>query len=289
MTEATTAAIPADTIQADPAVQSWHIWQARRQEVLTGPHNYLAPVSITWLTDGDDTRIDGFPGSWSARGDQLVYVPDAESPATSGGDPVSGPLAFTATDFGEQALGLIRVGDLWAEANAQTSRIDPERHDFWIRIKDPAAARRRDFHGIEHFPVDPAWRLPATFEPVAHDHRTVERHDSVVSDVLQAYEVLGTVHFRYQGEAHALTVSNVFGRAEIFFTDTTTGHATAGNGRTLELSAAAVLGLDAIDFNYATNYPCAFSPYCTCPVPLPGNRLPFAVTAGEKTPFEALS
>ncbi|MFR3248750.1 MAG: DUF1684 domain-containing protein [Bifidobacterium breve] len=51
-------------------------------------------------------------------------------------------------------------------------------------------------------------------------------------------------------------------------------------------SAADILTLDHIDFNYAFNYPCAFSLFCTCPIPSKRNHLPFAVTAGEKTPKE---
>jgi uncharacterized protein (DUF1684 family) len=37
-----------------------------------------------------------------------------------------------------------------------------------------------------------------------------------------------------------------------------------------------------LDFNRAQNPPCAFTPFATCPLPPKENRLPFAVTAGEK-------
>ncbi|MDG5961832.1 DUF1684 domain-containing protein [Bifidobacterium breve] len=46
------------------------------------------------------------------------------------------------------------------------------------------------------------------------------------------------------------------------------------------MTAADILTLDHIDFNY----PCAFSLFCTCPIPSKRNHLPFVVTAGEKTP-----
>ena len=39
-----------------------------------------------------------------------------------------------------------------------------------------------------------------------------------------------------------------------------------------------------LDFNRAINPPCVFTPYATCPLPAPENRLPFAVSAGEKLP-----
>ena len=37
-----------------------------------------------------------------------------------------------------------------------------------------------------------------------------------------------------------------------------------------------------IDFNRAYNPPCAFTPFATCPLPPPENRLDLAVQAGER-------
>jgi len=37
-----------------------------------------------------------------------------------------------------------------------------------------------------------------------------------------------------------------------------------------------------IDFNRAYNPPCAFTPFATCPLPPPENRLDMEVQAGEK-------
>ena len=37
-----------------------------------------------------------------------------------------------------------------------------------------------------------------------------------------------------------------------------------------------------LDFNKAYNPPCAFTPYATCPLPPPENRLAVRIEAGEK-------
>jgi hypothetical protein len=37
-----------------------------------------------------------------------------------------------------------------------------------------------------------------------------------------------------------------------------------------------------LDFNVARNPPCAYSPYTTCPLPPPENRLAVVIEAGEK-------
>ena len=37
-----------------------------------------------------------------------------------------------------------------------------------------------------------------------------------------------------------------------------------------------------LDFNKAYNPPCAFTPYATCPLPPPENKLAVRIEAGEK-------
>lgn len=51
---------------------------------------------------------------------------------------------------------------------------------------------------------------------------------------------------------------------------------------------APVGGRTVIDFNRATNPPCAFTPYATCPLPPAENRLAVEITAGERAPETVL-
>ncbi|MFI8807394.1 DUF1684 domain-containing protein [Micromonospora chalcea] len=44
-----------------------------------------------------------------------------------------------------------------------------------------------------------------------------------------------------------------------------------------------------LDFNRAVNLPCAYTDFATCPLPPTENRLPVAVEAGEKIPYERLA
>ena len=72
------------------------------------------------------------------------------------------------------------------------------------------------------------------------------------------------------------------------FSDETTGRETYGGGRYLiDTVKGANLGFDArdtvvLDFNFAYNPSCSYDPRWTCPLAPPGNRLPLAVTAGER-------
>lgn len=59
------------------------------------------------------------------------------------------------------------------------------------------------------------------------------------------------------------------------------GLASYSGGRFLTTDAP-VDGRVTLDFNRANHPPCAHTPYATCPMPTPGNKLPFAVMAGER-------
>ena len=65
------------------------------------------------------------------------------------------------------------------------------------------------------------------------------------------------------------------------FADRTSGKETYGSGRFLYADMPKE-GKVVIDFNKAYNPPCAFTPYATCPLAPPENRLALPVTAGEK-------
>lgn len=56
--------------------------------------------------------------------------------------------------------------------------------------------------------------------------------------------------------------------------------------RSLQVDAPDADGNVTLDFNRATNLPCAYTDFATCPLPPAENRLPVAVEAGEKIPYE---
>jgi uncharacterized protein (DUF1684 family) len=70
----------------------------------------------------------------------------------------------------------------------------------------------------------------------------------------------------------------------LIFRDQTSGKSTYAAARFLyaelpkNLKAPSTV---ALDFNKAINPPCVFTPYATCPLPPPQNRLSLAITAGE--------
>ncbi|MNV64180.1 hypothetical protein D3C71_1568100 [compost metagenome] len=93
----------------------------------------------------------------------------------------------------------------------------------------------------------------------------------------------GTLEFERDGRTWRLEAIGEPGR-ELFviFGDRTSGHGSYPAGRYLDLPAPDAQGRVVIDFNHAYNPPCAFTPFATCPLTPPENRLDLRVDAGEQ-------
>lgn len=136
------------------------------------------------------------------------------------------------------------------------------------------------------FDPDPAFRVEAR---LVHD--LPPREEIVLSTRGNKRRALrlGALQFTLQGRALSLTALRLLepGQGEaavsVFFRDQTTGHGSYAVGRYLEPEP---LGEDryALDFNFAYNPTCAFSPLYNCPIPPRENALPIPVRAGEAEP-----
>jgi uncharacterized protein len=141
------------------------------------------------------------------------------------------------------------------------------------------------FLPLAYFPIDPAFAVPAAFtedppaarvrmelQTSAHQPRPMER--------------VGTLAFMLQGQMLHLSAFREVGqdadRLFVPFTDLTTGQQTYQAGRYLDI-ARSPTGIYVVDFNLAYTPYCYYNPTSDCPYPPKENRLPVAITAGEKT------
>jgi len=149
-----------------------------------------------------------------------------------------------------------------------------------IRTWNTEAQQLREFRGIDHWPTDLAWRLDSRFEPTPG--ATIEVPD--VLGTIDAQPSPGEVSFEVDGVHHRLRAlhGDPGGELWLVFGDVTNGHETYGGGRFLYTGVPEADGSVVVDFNRAYNPPCVFSPYATCPLPWPTNRLPLRVEAGER-------
>ena len=152
-----------------------------------------------------------------------------------------------------------------------------------LRVRDRDSTELADFEGVPRYPIDPAWRVTARFEP--HDPPKPIGVPTVLGTTLDL-ESPGRVVFDRDGETHALDALPAGDdQVWLIFGDTTNADTTYGSGRFLYAAIAPEVltsgGAMTVDFNLAYNPPCAFTPYATCPLPPEGNALSIRVEAGE--------
>jgi uncharacterized protein (DUF1684 family) len=105
--------------------------------------------------------------------------------------------------------------------------------------------------------------------------------------------IAGDLLFEVEESLHRLTAFHSHGSdgSQVLFVpfrDATSGNETYVAGRYVEVPLDDDEGgLLELDFNYAYNPSCVFSPAYDCPFPPPQNRLSVAVRAGERLPYEA--
>jgi len=150
-----------------------------------------------------------------------------------------------------------------------------------LRVKDSEAATRKNFVGIDYYPIDPKWRVEAKWIPFKPAH---ELEIPNVLGTVDKMPVPGKAVFERDGKTYELLpVLEEADAKEVWFifADKTSAKETYGGGRFL-YSDMPKDGKIVIDFNKAYNPPCAFTPHATCPLAPPENRLAIPVTAGEK-------
>jgi uncharacterized protein (DUF1684 family) len=152
---------------------------------------------------------------------------------------------------------------------------------FAVRMWDANAEALKGFTGIERFPLSKEWNIEARWE--AYEKPKLIKIQSVIPDYMENYVVPGVAIFVVGGKEYRLEPVGEPGARQLFFifADKTNGGDTYGAGRFLYTDPPRG-GRVVLDFNKATNPPCAFSTFATCPLPPASNRLPVRIEAGEK-------
>jgi uncharacterized protein (DUF1684 family) len=145
-----------------------------------------------------------------------------------------------------------------------------------VRIRDRNSKYRREFRGLDWWPVDERFRITARWVAKPSPLRVVD-----VTGSAETLESPGYALFTIAGREQRL-IANPSG-TELFFVfrDETSGRSSYPAGRFL-YAPMPQDGRVMLDFNRAVSPPCAYTPYATCPLPPPGNSIPVPVTAGEK-------
>jgi len=260
-------------------------WRQERIARLTSDEGWLTVAGLFWLKEGPN-RFGTDPGNeivlpagsaparagtFELRAGRVSVRVEEGVAVTSGGRPVK------AMDLRPDLPGppdMLVLGDL-------TLFVIKRQDRFGIRLRDKNSPLRKEFTGLTWFPIREKYRVTARWVPY-DPPREIE-----IPNVLGQVDRLpcpGYASFTLDGKELRLEpVIEVTGDKELFyiFRDETAGKETYPAGRFF-YSEMPKDGKVVLDFNKAYNPPCAFTPYATCPLPPPQNRLPARIEAGEK-------
>ncbi len=262
-------------------------WRAGRIERLTAPDGWLSLIGLEWLNRGDnrigsaadnDIVLKAGPkylGVVKLAGDDSMQLSlAADSGALIDGKAVQQKVLVDDAHAGEAGPTLVSFGKASFYAIDRGGRKG-------LRVKDADAPTRQHFAGIDSFPIDPSWRIEATWVP-AQPGTTLEMGTAI--GTIDKFPVPGKLEFTRDGKHFALLpVIEEPGDTQYFivFADRTSGKETYGAARFVYVDPPKG-GKVVLDFNKAYNPPCAFTSFATCPLAPPENRLDLRVTAGEK-------
>jgi uncharacterized protein (DUF1684 family) len=257
--------------------------RAARVAALTGPDGWLTVIGLHFLAPGPST-IGSAPGNavvlaagpshfgtiiLSAGKSAAFYrAPGADVKI----DGRSAGFAELRTDHSGEEPTRVACGTVSFYLIERGGRIA-------LRVKDSAAAARGHFPGLDTYPVDPAWRIEAKWVSFVPARRVA------ITDVLgnvSMEKVPGKAVFERGGKAWELFPVLEGPADPLFFVFSDATAETSTYHMRFLYAGQPKGGTVVLDFNLATNPPCAFTPFATCPLPQKENRLALAVTAGEK-------
>lgn len=149
-------------------------------------------------------------------------------------------------------------------------------------------AQRARFRGLAYGDYDPRLRFAVALHPAAES--LTARFDAGADGLLTLTGFARTEGLgpRLGRELTLFWIEGYAGSVFLPFTDASTGSTGYGAGRyLLDTLKGADLGSDAqgrviLDFNFAYNPSCAYSPRWACPLAPPENALPATIHAGER-------
>lgn len=255
-------------------------WRRNREAKLKADDGWLTVSGLFWLKEGDN-RVGAEPGAEvalpqgapakvgviSRHGSHLEFKSIASSGVLVNGKPRA------AAELKPDKTGkpdILSLADL-------TMFIIEREHKFGVRLKDKNASLRKRFSGLKWYPVQEKWRVTARWAPYNPPKKLVF---DTVAGVKEHAEAPGYAEFSLQGQTLRLEPTVDDGALFFVIRDQTAGKTTYPASRFLYADMPKN-GKVILDFNKAYNPPCVFTPYATCPLPPPQNRLSIAVEAGE--------
>jgi uncharacterized protein len=263
--------------------QSINTWHKGREESLKKEDGWLALVGLFWLKEGRNTfgssdkndivfpnnKLAAQAGAFILNHDQVLLEVADNTDVTIDGAVVKQTVVYNSEM--EQAPEMKQGSLSWY--------VIKRGDKYGIRLRDAESEARKKFKGVERYPVASNWKLEAQLELNPFPKQIAITN--VLGQTSQENSP-GALVFTVAGQQYRLDVLEEGDELFLIFADKTNGTETYGAGRYLYAAKPGVDGKTILDFNKATNPPCAFTSFATCPLPPKQNFLAIKIPAGEK-------
>ena len=263
-------------------VERWQRFRDNRNKALAARHGWLTLTSFQWLEDSP-AAVELVPGLWSTDGTtaSLTAVPEDAVSLVETGQLVAGTITTALAN--EESLMWVQFGG--EDAARVVVELAMRGGRYAIRTRDAESPVFTEFSGVPTYSYNPDWEVVGRFEPYPEPVDVPIATANPLVDGI--HRTVGEVVFRLPGSPHEMRLQaeeEKLGALTVTFHDETNGE-TTDDWRKLSVLRPRPDGSVVLDFNRAINYPSAFTPYGTCPMPVKNNSLDVRVEAGEMQPY----
>ena len=265
---------------ADDYEDEIEAWRVEREANLQADDSWLTVSALFFLREGDNSfgssprndftlpdRVPAEAGVFELRTGSVTVRAPAGGTLTINGETVTGARLYPSERRATLTMGSV---SLWVHRSGDR---------LAIRVRDTESDIRKNFTGLDWYPVDERYRVRGKFTP--HAEPITVTTMNILGDI-EPYTSTGYVTLTVAGTEVRMLPVNSGRRLWFIMRDLTSGDETYSAARFLYADAPDADGWTTVDFNMAYNPPCAFNPHTTCPLPPPDNRLDVRIEAGEK-------
>ena len=261
------------------------IRRKRDAEAASDPLHWLNLAGLFWLEEGENTFgsaednkiiLPALPhsqcGSFHFSNGLVTLQPAKSVKITLNGKAVKPRPLYTDQD---KTPDLMEIGTI-------TIKIIKRGEATLLRVWDRESPAGKNFTGFKYYPISPEYCITAKYVPYDPPKLT-KTMDIIGTEATGVF--LGQAQFSWEGVNCTLEAEKSGDNLLFHFDDKTKVDTTYGGGRNFKVPMPKDNEI-ILDFNFAKNWPCAYTPYATCPVTPRENRLAIRIEAGEKKYFE---
>ncbi len=256
------------------------IRREKDEQIKANPLHWFNLTGLFWLEEGgnpfgSDTQNKiqhpAFPspfcGNFQLQNGLVHFQPAEGVTFTSNhADSLSRPLI---TDRDPEP-DMLDVGSL-------TMKVIVRGGSLLIRMWDGKSPGKANFHGLSYYPAKEEYRVPAKY--IRYETPKVATKAEIIGTETQV-TLWGEVHFNLHGADCSIIAEKSGEQLLLHFADKTNAKTTYGGGRRIYIPIPEKDEF-LLDLNLVENWPCAYTPYATCPVVPKENHLPIPIEAGE--------